>query len=279
MRTPDSYNDWPEEWQDLIAGAALDQLDPDDKLRLEQLLSEYPALREELTLQQTLLDYLPETLDPQTPDSALEETLIRAVGSTPHLNWEAPVAQPRRAASGQNLWRWGTAIGGAIALLALLLLGRQNLRLQSQLVQHQQKLETAKATIDQLEDTLRQTQTVFATLRRPGAVVHSLEGVGELNDAAARLITAPEYAEVALVSSTLPPLDPNQTYRLWASIDGSDELTYCGQFNMNDTGAVQWRVPDTDCVNRATEVIITRDAVSSEPTLDGSEPIMRSSQS
>ncbi|MEO1401916.1 MAG: anti-sigma factor [Cyanobacteria bacterium J06635_1] len=262
---PDS--DLPEQWQDLLAGHALGDLSADEKTELDRLLTEQPVLWAELLAYEKTLDTLPTALPLQPPPPGLEATVLEAVATQPSPQSIAPWSV--------SLTRWGL---GAIAALALLALGVDNWRLRQALVDRQQALTVAQNTIQQLQQDLEQADTVLATLRQPTRQVYALEGTGSLVETSGSLIVVPGHSEVALVANNLPALPDEQTYRLWAIADSQSEPLFCGQFNANEAGAVQWSVPDSVCVASPAKMLITIDPLDAPPLPNG-ELVLKSSAS
>ncbi|MEM9904039.1 MAG: anti-sigma factor [Cyanobacteria bacterium P01_D01_bin.44] len=258
--------DLPGQWQDLLAGHALGDLSADEKTELDRLLTEQPALRAELLAYEQTLDTLPTALPLQPPPLDLEAAVLDAV-----------TQPPPRAMAPRPVWLTGWVLG-AIAALALLALGVDNWRLRQALADRQRALTVAQTTIQQLQQDLEQADTVLATLQQPTREVYALNGTGSLGDTTGSLIVVPGHSEVALVANNLPTLPDEQIYRLWAISDSQSEPLFCGQFNANEAGAVQWSVPDAVCVANPVKMLITIDPLDAPPFPNG-ELVMQSSAS
>lgn len=267
MNRPDRLDsDLPEQWQDLLAGHALGDLSADEKTELDRLLTEQPALQAELLAYEKTLDTLPTALPLQPPPQGLEAAVLGTVTQT------SPQSMAPRSVS---LAGWAL---GAIAAFALLALGVDNWRLRQTLADRQRALTVAQTTIQQLQQDLEQADTVMATLRQPTREVYALDGTGSLGDTTGSLIIVPGHSEVALVANNLPTLPDEQIYRLWAITDSQSEPLFCGQFNANEAGAVQWSVPDAVCVANPLKMLITIDPLDAPPLPNG-ELVMQSSAS
>ncbi|MEO0458799.1 MAG: anti-sigma factor [Cyanobacteria bacterium P01_A01_bin.114] len=254
----------PDRWQDLLAGHALGDLSRDEQAELDRLLAEQPTLKAELLAYEKTLDTLPTALTLQPPPPHLEPALLNAV------------TQPQANAPRSMSWvRWGW---GAIAALALLTLGFDNWRLRQTLANRQKALAAAQTTIQQLQQDLEQASTVLATLQQPTRQVYTLAGTGRLVDTTGSLIVVPGHSEVALVANNLPTLPEEQIYRLWAIADKQTAPVFCGQFKANQTGSLQWSVPDDICVASPAQVLITIDPLDA-PAVPGGELVLQSTSS
>ena len=271
--------DVPDRWEDLLAGYALDNLNDAEQAELARLLRDHPELRAELEAYEQTLDQLPLTLPQQMPSKQLETRLFQmvqasspsppaiALSSAQHLQLPPQRSSPQR--------RWAVLAGGAIAAIALIVLGMDNWRLRQSLAARQAELLEVETRILQLQETLDQSETVLATLREPNSQIFNLAGTGDLSESTGSLITVPGHSEVALVAKNLPTLPADQVYRLWVIDDRHSDPVYCGQFNANATGAIRWTVPASVCVDAPTQVLITIDLIQTPP-IRGGELVMQS---
>lgn len=102
----------PDNWQELLAGYALGDLDPDEAAEIERLLADRPDLVEEVRSLQAALDTLPLGLPTQTPPPGLRDRILTAAQPTP----ATPV---RSSGSRRNLLSAWLGLGWAVTAVAL----------------------------------------------------------------------------------------------------------------------------------------------------------------
>ncbi len=112
---------------------------------------------------------------------------------------------------------WGKILAGLAILLALLL-GADNFRLR-------QALSFAQQT---------EGDRVAAILQRPNSRLVALKG----KKAAGTLLFTPgKWQEVVVSLGNLPPLPPDQVYRMWLTLANGQTLP-CGDFKTDAKGSV-----------------------------------------
>ena len=268
--------DFPENWQDLLAGYALNNLSAEEVETLKQLLAQHPEFKAELLAYKRALDQLPVALPLQDPPESLEDDLLEAAKQSPHvalpqMRLRVPRTPPLRRR------RWAIA-SWAIVATALIVLGTDNWRLRQNLADRQAQLRDSKAVIEHLQQNIENANIVFSTLRQPTSQVHTMQGTNGLENISGRLIIVPGHSEVALVVKNMPQQPADKIYRLWAVIVNQDAPVYCGQFKANETGAMHWVVPESDCVANPEQMMITIDQLEAPPRFNN-ELVMRSATS
>ena len=260
-----SISDPHPDWHDLLAGYALGNLSPEEQSTLQALLTQRPELKAELLSYQETLAMVPYALDPKSPPSTLEDTIVSAATQQPHQAYTRPASglRPRRSVGPH----WFKAAITAAAL-AIAVVGVDNYRLRQRQMALQAELDTRQTEIQTLkENLLAETankpdfENVVEILRQPNALVYSLQGTGDASNSSGSLLTLPNHSEVQLVSHNLPVLPEDQVYRLWSVATETSSPMFCGEFNNTAVGNVQWTVPDTICNATPIKVIITVDAV------------------
>jgi hypothetical protein len=155
---------------------------------------------------------------------------------------------------------WGKILA-AISTLIALILGVSNLRLR-------QDLSLAQADNSRLQQELGIAQQasperIAAILQRPKSRLIALRGKG--NGAAGTLLFTPgRWQEVIISLGNLPPLPPEQVYRMWLTLNNGETLP-CGEFKTDEQGAVFVKInpPKTPPKGtKATGVFVTVDAES-----------------
>jgi hypothetical protein len=236
MQTPLS-----EQEQALLAGYVLGDLTPEEAQQLEQLVRDRPDVLSEISAMQASYELLPQTVERADPPPGLRSRVLA----------EAP--QGDTSAIRQRPWRAVLAVLGAIALLGLII-DNFRLRQQLQLVQGVEIERTA------------------AILRQPNSRLITLEAT-EGGDAAGTLMFTPgQWQEVIVSLGDLPPLPPEQIYRMWLGLDNGDVI-FCGEFNTNSDGTVFVRLtPEANPPQgvKATRLFVTVN--------DRAEPLIPSQQ-
>lgn len=250
----------PEHWQDLIAGYAAGDLNPQEAEVFQQLLETQPelaaAVAAEVAEFQTLIELMyyappnpnpPERLRSQILSQAQaipQETAAAASeGVPPNVPDLTPVSQSRR----QTQTKW-FRIGGAIAALALLALAIDNILLRQ---------------------SLQQNQRLAALLRQPKVQLYALQGTEKQQGASASLVITAQQAQATIVTQNLPTLPAGEAYRLWAIVANKADPVFCGQFNSNPGEAVaQWKLPSTDC-KTPQKLLITAELANAAPVPAG----------
>lgn len=243
------------EEQALAAGYVLGDLTPEEAAQVAQLLSTNPAMRKEVDALRVSLQLIPHGFDVVTPPAHLEDQIMAAyevneASATPENEvTRSPISRAPRAKS------W-TKIVAALSIPALILLAFDNVRLRRQfsLAQGDRNPEVA------------------AILQQPQSRLVSLQG----NDSAGTLLFTPGQWEQVVVSATdLPPLPPDQIYRMWLTLDNG-ELFFCGEFTTDETGSVFITLNPTDSIPqgvKAQEVFVTQ-ASTADPLEPAGEPIV-----
>ena len=238
------------EEQALAAGYVLGDLTPEEEQQVAQLLDTKPAMRKEVDALQVSLQLIPHAADMVMPPAHLEDQVMAAYETS-----EASAVAAAPSLPARRSWS-GAKILAVLSNPALLLLAMDNLRLRRQfsLAQSDRNPEVA------------------AILQQPQSRLVSLQG----NDSGGTLLFTPGQWEQVVVSVTdLPPLPPDQIYRMWLTLDNG-ELFFCGEFTTDETGSVFITLNPPDSIPqgvKAQEVFVTQAAVTA-PLDSVGEPII-----
>jgi hypothetical protein len=219
--------------RELAAGYVLGDLDATELAQFEALLQQNPALEAEVQSLQSSLHLLPHGLEVQTPPPQLGDRILAAYTLS---------AVPSRRSIPLAAWL------AAISLLSALLLGMDNWQLRRQLEFAQRTTPDRVATI----------------LQRPNSRLIALRSQGAEKAAGTVLFTPGQWQEVVVSLGDLPPLPPEQIYRMWLTLANGDTLP-CGEFNPDPSGAVFIKInpPKTPPKGiKATGVFVTIDTQS-----------------
>jgi hypothetical protein len=304
----------PEDWQELLTGYVLNDLSPEETATFERLRAEHPEFASEILAYQQAFAQLAYAAPRRSLPNDFKATVMAtatAITAVPPIAIE--IAQPlppsrptlqgmAGAASAETVppttreprqWSqtrrivWG---GGAIAALALVTLGIDNLRLRQQ-VQDVAKLRSQvqdqAIQIQQLQQRQTNLTTVLASLQQPNAKIRTLEAIPLDSDTAAKvpvdtanasmkLVLVPGQRQVVLAANQLPTLPDDQVYRLWALPEASNQPIYCGQFNPDDKGVSEWQAPQASCSSVPHRLLVSVDKATDPIT--GHGPLVMQSQ-
>ncbi|MGP1374894.1 MAG: anti-sigma factor domain-containing protein [Almyronema sp.] len=271
-----SRSELPDNWQDLLAGQALGNLSPAEAEQLQRLLLEKPELAAELSAYQAtwaMLAYAPPLV---SPAARLQNKLLAAARVSSGF---AEAESPAPAAAATQGFKFGVVakLAGAIATVALLGLGLDNLRLRQQLAVTQQLLEQERR-ITPLRQQQQALATVVTALRQPNVQVLPLEGVGSAVGAAGSLLMVPDQSQLTLVAINLPPLPVGQVYRLWFLAERPSQAIYCGQFNNRLSNTARWTAPAAVCRQLPEKLLLTVDG-ENDPLTSAGPLVMQSKTS
>jgi hypothetical protein len=257
------------------AGYVLGDLDPEELRQFEVQLSQSSALQAEVKALQASLRVLPLAQPLVKPSPALRDRVLAASGLTD--NFEAgnlgtdatqdlipgTIPQPKSAShprpSGLN---WPKLIA-IFTSLAAAVIGFDNFRLR-------QDLRLARQP--QPAQPNSEAVAVSNLMQRPNSRLVALRGTN--TDAAGTLMFTPgKWQEVVVSLGNLPPLPPDQVYRMWLTLKNGQVLP-CGEFKTTPEGTVFIRInpPKTPPAGvKATGVFVTVDAANAPLTPTGQQ--------
>ena len=242
----------------MIAGYVLGDLEPEDMARVEQRLAADAALSAEVRAMQVSLWSTPQGMPMMTPPPQLRDKILIANA----LDNVTP--DPVKPAWRSPAISWSKILAG-LALLLALLVGADNFRLR-QALSFAQQTETAPQTND----------PAAALLQRPNSRLVALKGS---KDAAGTLLFTPgKWQEVVVSLGNLPPLPPDQIYRMWLTLANGQTLP-CGEFNTDAKGSVFVKLtpPETPPKGvKATGIYVTVDGINT-PLNPGGDRVLSGS--
>lgn len=227
----------------IIAGYVLGDLEPEEMARVERRLAVDAALSAEAHALQVSLWSTPQGMPLMAPPPRLRDQILRA--NTLASETLAPVEPVWRSPSPS----WGKVLAG-LAILLTLLLGADNFRLRQ-----------ALSVAQQSETDPTKTDLAAAILQRPNSRLVAL--TGEQDAAGTLLFTPGQWKEVVVSLGNLPPLPPDQIYRMWLTLANGQTIP-CGEFNTSAEGSVFVKLtpPETPPKGvKATGIYVTVDGV------------------
>jgi hypothetical protein len=224
MRQPDLLSD---DDRALLEDYVLQALSPEAARSLEERLQDNAALQQELQALQATLRLLPLGLPLTEPAADLRDRILAAHAEHPQgLAVDASVPSQRLAPSLTDLslpvsrWPWAKWVAGLVGILALLL-AADNWRLRQALNVAQQE----------------PVATVAGILQQPNSRLVTLEGTTEAAAVGTLLFTPGQWQQVIVSLGNLPPLPPEEVYRMWLSLENG-QVIFCGEFNTDAQGNV-----------------------------------------
>jgi hypothetical protein len=205
-----------EQRQDLASGYVLGDLSVEETLQFELLMQKNTVLQQEVNALQATLALTSQALPMVKPPTRLREQIL-ATALNPELSPQQTVKSslPQRVGI-----TWSKMLAG-LGIFTTLLLGAYNIQLRQSLSVALQKGDT---------------NTTAEILQRPNSRLVALKGQG--NTAAGTLLFTPgKWQEVVVSLRNLPPLPPDQVYRMWLTLSDGNILP-CGSFNTNVRGSV-----------------------------------------
>lgn len=264
-------NNYPPQWEELLAGYVLGDLEPEEVTEMHDLIATYPELISEIDGLQEALALLPLGLSESTPAVSLRDRI--AASAVPQVEQALveslvdTLAEPRiedllreesiiatgikRSPSQRNLWKLAVVGLGSISAIALATLGFDNYQMRQQIATHQIELQKYRQAI--------------AMLQSADNRMISLKGMGAIPTASGSVTIAPNEKAAMISIQNLIPISQENSYRLWAIVDG--KKVDCAQFRPDDQGKVFVKVPLANALKQSTTVIITI-----EPNKDMPEP-------
>ena len=231
----------PDEKRMLLSGYVLGDLTTAEVAQVERLALAEPEVLKELHALQTSFELMPQGLTQVSPPAHLRERIVTSPRIESSQAVEPVIPEPRPVGV---MWK---VLMGVIAI-ATLVLTADNLRLRQQLAQQQA------------------TERVATILQQPNSQLIAL--TGHNSEAAGTLLFTPgNWQEVIVSLGDLPPLPPEEIYRMWLALENGTVI-YCGEFNPDDDGSVFVRFTPTETPPKgvkATQLLVTIDGSQTEP--------------
>jgi Anti-sigma-K factor rskA len=222
-------DDMPDAIQAQAAGYVLGDLDPVERQQFEQKLRQDPALQAIVGSLQDSFGRLAQTSPLQAAPAGLGDRILAAFEQSQALESSPSAPQPKQASP-----RF-TAIQAALLAAGLATigwLGLDNWQLRTALVTAQNNLQAANQSSSQ-------SSSVAGLLQRPASKLVALKSTPNVTDSAAgtMLFTPGKWQQVVLSLDNLPPIPPDQIYRMWLQLADGQVLP-CGEFVPNSSGGI-----------------------------------------
>ncbi len=259
MTTP--QNKYPHEWEELLAGYVLGDLDPEEVIEMHKIILEHPEIVTKIDHFQETLAMLLLGLSETYPVKNLRDRIAaQAIPITvenllsdpldPTATVLSPLA-PAQKSPRRNLWQLATICLGSISAIAIIVIGFDNYQMRQQIANNQIELQKHRQTI--------------AMLQGDDKRMISLKGMGAIPTASGSVMIAPTEKTAMISIQNLRQIPQENSYRLWAIVDG--KKVDCAQFRPDEQGKVFVKVPLGNALKQTTALIITI-----EPNKDMPEP-------
>jgi len=245
---------YPQEWEELLAGYVLGDLEPEEVTAMQQLIVDNPDIVIEIDRLQETLALLPLGLNQSYPSRDLRDRIAKvAIPQAETNSIMATVTPPERQIPTQrkSFWKLGAIALGSMSAIALVTLGFDNYQMRQQIATNQGEIQKYKQAI--------------ALLQGVDNRMISLKGMGATPAATGSVMIAPTEKMAMINIENLAPISQDNSYRQWAIVDG--KKVDCAQFRPDARGKVFVKVPLGSALKQSTTVIITI-----EPNQDMPEP-------
>jgi anti-sigma-K factor RskA len=224
------FDEMPDAIQEQAAGYVLGDLDPAEQQQFEQKLSQDPALQAIVGSLQDSFGRLSQVGPLQAAPAGLCDRILAAFEQS--QGSEASTVAPTRSRQ-QSRFKLIQAAILAAGLATIGWLGFDNWQLRTALVTAEKNLQTAS------QSSSSQASSVAGLLQRPTSKLVALKSATNATDpiAGTMLFTPGKWQQVVLSLGNLPPLPPDQIYRMWLQLADGQVLP-CGEFMPNRSGGV-----------------------------------------
>jgi len=196
--------------EELLPFYALDALTDEERELVERYLAEHPEARqqvEEMAHTVSALPYGVATVEP--PRHAKEALMARVAADAEARARSSAQSQPsRRVNRFENFFRTFSLATAAVAILWVILLNIQVLRLRNEISALNDRVAAQSESLDQIITNLPQTNP-------SNVITVSLKGTEVQPQVQGQLIVDPESQSAVLVISGLPQLQAGKTYQVW----------------------------------------------------------------
>ena len=194
--------------EELLPFYALDALTDDERETVEAYLANHPEARAQVAEMIRAASALPDSISPVEPAPRTKEALMKRVAADQRARSSA-MGQPARQLSRlESLFRTFSLAAAVIAILWVLVLNIQVVRLRNEISSLNNALVAQSNTLNQVIQKLPQENP-------SGTITVSLKGTKTQPQAQGQLIADPTSQSAVLVVTGLPPLEPDKTYQVW----------------------------------------------------------------
>jgi hypothetical protein len=217
----------PDDMQDQAAGYVLGDLDPVERQQFEQKLRQDSNLQAIVGSLQDSFGRLAQASPLQAAPAGLGDRILAAFEQSQAIEASAPIVQKKLHTKRPGFKALQAALLAA-GLATIGWLGLDNWNLRTALV-------TTEKTLQAATQSSNQSTSVAGLLQRPTSKLVALKSAKSA--AGTMLFTPGKWQQVVLSLDNLPPLPPDQIYRMWLQLADGQVLP-CGEFVPNSSGGV-----------------------------------------
>lgn len=264
----------------LVEDYVLGELSPEAAAMVERRVRSDAVLRQELCALQATLRLLPQALPKEAPSPDLRDRILSTYALRSKILRTA-TPSPSSARVSVDRWHWPalpwSVLVAALAAIFALLFGANNLQLRQALT----RVEQINANLtSQLNHQAADLDAAATILQQPNSRLVALEGEGDetANAVGTLLFTPGQWQQVVVSLGNLPPLPPDEIYRMWLTLENGQTI-FCGEFNTDQQGNVFVELRPNEKVPqgvRATGIFVTVESAT-DPLEPTGEPVIAGS--
>ena len=194
--------------EDLLPFYALDALTEEERDLVEAYLITHPEARTQVEAMSRAASTLPQSVSPVQPASRTKQALMSRVAADERAHSSVQSQPSPRVNRLEALFRSFSLAAAVIAIIWVLILNVQVLRLRNEIAALNGALLAQSKSLNQIIEKLPQTNA-------PETITVSLKGTKAQPQAQGQLIADPTSQSAVLVITGLPPLEAGKTYQVW----------------------------------------------------------------
>ena len=214
-----------EDYQEMLAGRALNALDDADLRELDEHLATCADCRQELAALSDAASLMAYGAPPVEPRAEVGMQIMdqvrsgRAVRAEP-LADVIPIQQRRQMSPGSNLLKLAAAIAFVALMIGLGFMWRRDLGLRREVARLSQEVNTQQRELEREQERLQSEREAIALLTAPDAKRTELSGTQEAKDAHATFAFDRQTGRAVLLTEGLPATPADKAYELWFIANG-----------------------------------------------------------
>ena len=194
--------------EELLPFYALDALTEEERELVDAYLAKHPEARAQVEEMSRGTAVLPQSVSPIEPASRTKAALMRRVAADLRARSSMQSEPSRRENRFESFFRMFSLATAAIAILWVVILNVQVVRLRSEIAKLNTALAAQSNSLNQIIQKLPRTTPATT-------ITVSLKGTNVEPQAQGQLIADPASQSAVLVVTGLPPLEAGKTYQVW----------------------------------------------------------------
>src|SRR5512133_1011593 len=194
--------------EELLPFYVLDALTQEERELVDAYLAKHPEARVQVEEMSRASAVLPQSVSPIEPASRTKAALMRRVAADMRARSSIQSEPPRRENRVETFFRMFSLAAAAIAILWVVILNVQVVRLRSEIAKLNTALAAQSNSLNEIIQKLPRTTPATT-------ITVSLKGTNVEPQAQGQLIADPASQSAVLVVTGLPPLEAGKTYQVW----------------------------------------------------------------